>query len=289
MRPSFAWPLAAAAGLLAPAAAAQSGASVPWSTEGRLEDDDSQAEGRRYDEHRLRLEAGRRYRISAGSDDFDTLIRLFQAGEADPVAENDDFDVEQGLNSRITYVPEESGDYLLRVLAFSEEERGAYTASAEALPPLPPPITARPSERPRLRWRIWEGELTEADPDRDGARYDDYLVTMRAGETRLISAESEGFDPIIWVLRAGEREGEPLEVDDDTGPGLNALLGFQPDSDGDYLVRVTAYGSGGAGAYRLRVSDPLRPAPPAETLPPEEEITPPEPDPTAVPDDASAG
>ncbi|MGZ8283067.1 MAG: hypothetical protein ACXWUN_08980, partial [Allosphingosinicella sp.] len=80
--------------------------------------------------------------------------------------------------------------------------------------------------------------------------------------------------------------------DDDAGPGLNALLGFQPDSDGDYIVRVTSYGAGGKGAYRLRISDPLQPAPPAE-LPememPTEEATPPPPDPADATGGASAG
>jgi hypothetical protein len=274
-------PVAAAAfALLAAAASAQPTADAPWSAQGRLEDGDSVEDGHRYDDHRLRLEAGQRYRISASSDDFDTLIRLYRTGEAEPVAENDDFDVESGLNSRISYSPQESGDYTLRVLSFSEDGRGAYAAGAETLPPLPAPVSGRPDSRPRLRWQVWQGELTESDPDRDGARFDDYLVPMRAGETRLISAEAAGFDTMIWVMRAAEREGEPLEVDDDSGPGLNSLLGFQPDADGDYIVRVTSYGAGGSGAYRLRVSDPVMPAPPLATSEPEP--MPPEPDETGA-------
>ena len=84
---------------------------------------------------------------------------------------------------------------------------------------------------------------------------------MRAGETRLVSVESPDFDAIVWVLRADSREGEPLDGDDDTGPWLNALIGYAAEDDGDHIVRVTTYGSGNTGSYRLRISEPLTPPP----------------------------
>ena len=264
-------------------ASAQPSPEPFWSVEGRLEDSDSvdpdelvdpaeegevtgertpdEAAGR-YDDHQIRLEAGRRYRISAASEDFDTYIRLYRAGEEGSVAENDDF---EGLNSRISYAPPESGDYVLRILAYSPGGRGAYTASAETLPPLPPPVSSRPDSTSRLRWRMWQGELADGDLERDERYYDDYLVTMGAGQTRLISVESEAFDPMVWVLRASDREGEPLDLDDDAGPNVNALLGFQAEEAGDYIVRVTSYEAGATGGYRVRISDELTPPPP---LPP---------------------
>ena len=259
----------AGAFLAAPAAAQQS-----WSGEGQLEDSDNQdADQSRYDEHVLQLEAGRRYRISAESEEFDTYIRLYRAGESESVAENDDF---EGLNSRITYQPQEAGEYRLRVLSFSPDGRGAYTASAEALPPLPPPVSSRPSATSRTRWQIWNGELSEADPDRDGHRFDDYSIRMTAGQTRLISVESESFDAMVWIMRAGEREGEPIDADDDAGPGFNALVGFQAEDDGEYLVRVMSYGPNETGGYRLRISDALTPPLP---LPPADLDLDPDPDP----------
>lgn len=271
-------------------ASAQPSPEPMWSVQGRLEDGDSilpeadpidEPDGteeagaddprHRYDDHPIRLESGRRYRISAASDDFDTMIRLYRAGEDEPIAENDDF---EGLNSRITYAPAESGDYVLRILSFSPAGRGAYTASAEPLPPLPPPVSGRPTSTSRLRWRIWQGELSDSDLERDGRYYDDYLVTMGAGQTRLISVESDAFDTMVWVLRASDREGEPLDLDDDAGPGVNALLGFQADEGGDYVVRVTSYEESGAGGYRLRISDELTPPPPAPPAVPDEESEP---------------
>ncbi len=82
---------------------------------------------------------------------------------------------------------------------------------------------------------------------------------MRAGQTRLISVESAAFDPIVSILRPDGLEGEALDGDDDAGPGYNALVGFRPEADGDYVVRVSSYSPGGLGAYRLRISGELTP------------------------------
>jgi hypothetical protein len=248
-----------------PSAAAPASASA-WNAEGRLEDSDRQDDSRRFDEHRLRLEAGRRYRISAESDDFDTMLRLFRPGESESVAENDDFG--GSLNSRITYTAQEGGEYVIRIQSFSPDGRGAYRLRTEALPPIPPPLNVPPSGTGTLRWQMWDGELSATDPDRDGKHFDDYPVRMVQGETRIISIESDAIDPIIWVMRADEREGEPLEMDDDAGVRFNALLAFQAEDGGNYIVRVTSFGDQSRGAYRLRISDPVTPPlplAPAET------------------------
>ena len=278
--------LAASAGiLLAPAALAQRVDDAPRTFEGQLEDSDVRegADGPVVsDQHRIRLEAGRRYRISAESEDFDPIIRLYQEGEDEPVAENDDYDPQESLNARVTYTPEETAEYVLHVISFSETGRGPYEARVERLPPLPAPVSGRPDDRAQTSWQMWDGALSESDPERDGAYFDDYRIRMRAGETRIISAEAPGFDPLLWVLRAEEREGEPIDVDDDAGPATNAMLGFRPEDDGDYIVRVTSYGGAATGPYRLRISEPLTPPPPG---PPEEPEEPEEPDDPDEPDE----
>jgi hypothetical protein len=234
-----------------------------WSARGRIEAGAEGAAEERVVEHRLRLEGGRRYGLTAASDDFDTVLELSREEESEPVAQNDDHG--GSLNSRITYAPEQSGVYVLRVRPLADDSGGAFTLGAALLPPLPPPITEPAGSHAAMQWHIWEGELTESDPDRDGARFDDYLVPMRAGEVRLISVEAADFDAVAWVLRANAREGDPLDQNDDGGPGLNALLAFEPTESGDHVVRVTAYGTGGTGPYRLRISEPLTPPPPAPT------------------------
>ncbi len=233
---------------------------VPWSVDERLQEGDRQDGDRHFhDDHPLQLEQGQRYRLSAESEAFDTRIELLRGEEI--VAENDDSG--GGLNSRLTFTPDRSGTYVLRVRAFAPEGNGAYSARAETLPALPAPISSQADTR-AAGWQIWQGELKDGDGDLDGALFDDYLLTLRRGEARLILLESDVFDPIISVIRPDAREGDPIDGDDDTGPGFHALLGFQAEADGDYLIRVRGFGTEARGRYRLRISDAVTPPPLAQ-------------------------
>lgn len=252
---------ALAIALAAPPAFAQ---GPIWIVDGELVDGDAQApaeEGaeqgaarHRYDDHRIRLDAGRRYRLSVNSEAFDPLARLLRAGQTEVIAENDDSG--ESLNSRISYTPAESGDYILRVTGFAADARGAYHAEAAQLPPLPAPISQPTRNVPVTgAWSLFEGDLAATDPEIEGKHYDDYLIQVAAGQVRYISLEGQGFDALVQVLRAGEREGgDPLEQDDDTGAGFNSLLAFAPEEAGDYIVRVTTFGENTTGTYRLWVS-----------------------------------
>ena len=234
------------------------GVPVPWSASGRITDSDPDsgvgAPGPRYDEYTLRLEAGRRYLLRVNSSDFDPQAQLFRSGEQDVIAENDDGD--EGLNSRISFSPTESGDYVLRVLPLGQDGRGAYRASAELAPPLPAPLThfRRMSV---TTWRVYDGALTNTDGESpSGTRVDDYLVHFDAGQERFITLDAANFDAVVQVLEVGGRDGgEPVASNDDGGNSLNSMLRFKAETAGDYIVRVTALSGDGRGAYTLRVSE----------------------------------
>jgi hypothetical protein len=203
-------------------------------------------------DHRVRLEAGRRYYLRAASEDFDTVLRLYRSGEGEVVQENDDS--EGGTNSRIAYAPAESGDYCLQVSAFGGSgSAGNYTVTAELAPPLPE-ARSRPTRTVRATRRIYEGDLGGGAGE-DGGSEHDYAITLRAGEAVLISAESEAFDPVVRVYRADDRGGEPIATDDDSGAGFNALLAFAPEEAGDYVVRVASFSTDRGGAYTLRITE----------------------------------
>ena len=234
------------------------GQPVPWSVNGRIDDDDASAgaDSPHYDEHVLRLEAGRRYILKVESSAFDPVARLYRAGEEEVLAENDDGG--DGLNSRISFVPETTGDYALRVTPLANDGRGAYRASAELAPPLPAPLTMFQRMSATV-WRVYEGALTNGDGEggANGARVDDYLVHFDRNQERMIMLDSPGgeFDTVVQVLRADRRDGEPLASNDDSGGTLNSMLQFKAEEAGDYIVRVTAFAPDGRGRYRLRVSE----------------------------------
>jgi hypothetical protein len=234
------------------------GQPVPWSTNGRIDNDDARdgAEGAHYDEYALHLEAGHRYTIKVESTAFDTMARLYRAGEDNTVAENDDGG--DGTNSRISFVPETTGDYTLRVSPLANDGHGAYRASAEMAPPLPAPLTQF-QRMSAMTFRVYEGALTNSDGEggSNGARVDDYLVRFDRNQERLIMLDSPdgAFDTVVQVLHANNREAEPLASNDDSGGTLNSLLQFKAEEAGDYIVRVTSFATNGRGRYRLRVSE----------------------------------
>lgn len=243
---------ALALAMLASPAAAQ----APWSASGALTDADSQDEGRhRYDEHRIRLEAGRRYRIAVDSEAFDPVARLYRAGEAQPVAENDD---SAGLNPRISYAPAQGGDYVLRVVAFAEDGRGAYTARVAALPPLP--------QGAPVPWST-SGLLEDSDSGGEGSegqRHDEFPIRLEAGRRYRLSVDSSAFDPVATLLGPGG--GEEVARNDDSGGTLNSRIAYSPRENGDYVLRVSSFAEDGRGAYRAG-AELMPPLPPPVSTP----------------------
>lgn len=204
-------------------------------------------------EHRITMQQGRRYTITATSDAFDTMLRVFRPGSLEtPAAENDD-GPEMGLNSRVNYTAPESGEYIVRVSSFAPGGVGNYNLRVEPAAPLPPLMT-RASRTERGQWRIYEGSLSASDPADNGRHYRDYELRMTAGQGAMIHLTGEGMDPLLRVYRADGRGGEALAENDDGGGGTNSFVYFAPEEAGTYVVRVTTFGEDGTGSYRLRIS-----------------------------------
>ena len=254
--------------LLAATQAAAGAAQAPQLIEGRLGDGDPREQAidnAHTDYQRVRLEAGRRYRISVGSSYFYPVISFHGPDSIEALVQPDNYRDPGDRGPRIVYTPAASGDYELTIRADGGEGEGSYAIGIETLPPLPPPHPARGGARLELGWQAWEGELESDDPDRDG--YPDYRVTMRAGETRVAIAESEAFLPVLWVAAAGSPDGDPVDAAGTGGVASPAIIAFRAPRDGDYIFRIATDASGGTGRYRLRISDPLTPpplAPPGE-------------------------
>lgn len=208
--------------------------------------------------HTVQLARGQRVRISAASDDFDTVLRLYQPGKAEPIAENDDF--EGSLNSRLLFTAPEFGEYRIEVSAFSSAASGAYSVVVSPAPALPPPVTEAATLTASIEWRRFEGALTAEDPEGEDGRFDDFQLTLAEGQSIviLLDAVEGAFDPIVHVHDLAGRESAPIATNDDAGAGLSSRLLFTAPAAGDYIVRVAAF-SGGTGRYLLRVGDVASP------------------------------
>lgn len=203
-------------------------------------------------EHRVQLQAGQRYHITANSEAFDPYLRLLRPGSEEAIAEDDDSG--GGLVPRISFVPPQSGEYLVRVSSFTPGGAGDYQLSVTPAAPLPALIT-RPTTTERGQWRVYEGELAASDAAEQGRRYDDYELRLAAGQTAMIHVQAgENMDTMLQVFSAADRGGRPVLENDDGGGGTNPFVFFAPEEAGTYVVRVVGFDEQTAGRYRLRIS-----------------------------------
>ena len=89
--------------------------------------------GAHYRDYRIRLNAGQDIVLRMDSPDFDSVIRVFEAGREDgaPLAQNDDFG--GSLNSGLLFRAPRTGTYTVRATELSHGD-GGYTLRATILP-----------------------------------------------------------------------------------------------------------------------------------------------------------
>jgi len=101
---------------------------------------------------------------------------------------------------------------------------------------------------------IERGFLQEGDKviPNDGSFYDSYPISVKAGESFVISLESTDFDTFLAIM---DEEGNILEQNDDVNEDdSNSKLQITIPNDGTYRLIVNAYDPGGKGAYILTIS-----------------------------------
>lgn len=221
--------------------------------QGEIADGDATAadDAWRYDDYRISVRAGQRLEAILRAAEFDAYLEVFREGETEALASDDD-GLGEGTDSRLRFAPDRDGLYVLRARTLAGIEGGAYTLSlSQRRPAARPP---RPSGI-RLGQSI-QGVLTGSDPETEtGQAYDAYVFRARAGDRFVMDLVSEAFDPVVRVGRMRGAAFDELAMNDDTpDTGLNSRLIFTADADGDYVIRATPLGAGGAGAYTLSLA-----------------------------------
>ncbi len=202
-------------------------------------------------EHRVQLQAGRRYTISATSRTFDPFLQLLRPGSETVLAEDDDSG--GGVQPRLTFTAPASGEYLVRVSSALRAGAGDYALNVQPLPPLPA-LLARPTRVQAGQWQVFEGNLA-AGALENARRYQDYELRLGAGETAMIHVQGQPeLDTMLQIFPLMERGNKPLAENDDAGAGLDPVLVFTPPQAGIYVVRVSGPGDRPQSAYRLRIA-----------------------------------
>jgi hypothetical protein len=202
-------------------------------------------------EHRVRLEGGRRYAISASSRTFDPLLRLVRPGTEQVLAEDDDSG--GGVSPRVTYTPPVTGDYLVRISSALPGGTGQYALSVQPTAPLPP-LLVRPARTEAGQWQVFDGNLAAGSIE-NGRRYQDYELRLAAGQAATIHVVGQsGLDTILQLFPVADRGNRPLAENDDGGGGTNPFIYFSPAQAGTYVVRVIGADEQAQGGYSLRIS-----------------------------------
>ncbi len=187
----------------------------------------------------------------ASTGDFDTFGDLYKADGTTRVASDDD-----GGNSRnfmLTFTPNESGLYYLRVKMFEEGESGSYSLVFQSGAEPPPagdswdPADDIREGAPQLDAPTREEQThgTHTLSDTDSFDWFHFVITEGALYEFWSSGESDTYAELY------EANGTtPLTFDNDSGENKNFRIAFEPTTAGKYYLRVQAY-TGDAAEYVL--------------------------------------
>lgn len=98
-----------------------------------------------------------------------------------------------------------------------------------------------------------EDTLSQKDiPTGEGGFSRDYKVKLEQGDNVAIDLLSDEFDPIVILIAT---DGSTVAENDDGPDGTtNSLLFARITDEGEYIVRVRAFGETGGGKFRLKVT-----------------------------------
>jgi subtilisin-like proprotein convertase family protein/subtilisin family serine protease len=166
----------------------------------------------------------------------DPWLALYDASGTAILAEDDDSGM--GLSSRILFTAAASGIHYLSVEQFDHNATGIYTLRANTAP---------------VAGSLSTGGSRNGSIDLAGDT-DWYGVTLIAGTTYLFDLVGDTLqDPFLELLTA---TGDLIDLDDDSGAGLNASLAFSPTASGTYYLAARATGNNATGTYTLSMQLP---------------------------------
>lgn len=176
---------------------------------------------------------------------YDNICAIaYQGDSLETIAEN-----AEASESTESVSPEANSEPNEIIITTKEETNNSNENSS--LTSLP---TSNVSRDPSLLLeKIHQGKLEEGDTTipNDGSFYDSYPLQGNAGDSFVISVESQEFDTFLAVM---DTEGNILGQNDDISEGnSNSRLEITLPSNGVYSVIVNAYDEGGRGNYLLTV------------------------------------
>lgn len=203
-------------------------------------------ENRGFDAYRFSGETGNRVQVIMRSGDFDTFLQIGSPeGDFYALASDDD-GLGEGTDSRLNYTLPSSGEFVLRASPLYADADGLYSLELIDRGPQPTPGSILVGATAR-------GTLTEEDSiAEDGAFFDAYRISVKAGEKLRLTMVSNEFDAFIDIGREDEAGVFSSVVsDDDSLSDTHAKVDWAVEEEGDYVIRARSYAQGQSGGYAL--------------------------------------
>jgi hypothetical protein len=204
------------------------------SHQGVLTEGDSQApKGEYYDTYRIRVQENQRMLIELESQGFDSYLAV--KPPIGPSLVNDDHLSE--YSSRIEFIAETAGEYQIHVTSFEQSETGSYDLHI--------------AFGARVEIQTRGGALDQGDEILEEYGYfDEYVLTLRAGQHVILEMESEEFDTYLLVEFP---DGSYEENDDYDYQTTMSRIDIFAAEDGDYHFFAAAFSEGETGDYSVNL------------------------------------
>jgi hypothetical protein len=202
-----------------------------------LDQQSLQRDGRPYHRYTFEAEEGRRLRVTAESQFFDTFLTVISPSGT----RFEDDDGAGGTDSLVDMQAPESGTYEMIVSTFSPSGIGPYAVRFEE------------GDRVTVIDQI-EATLNEATARRDeqGRLVAEHSFSGQSGQEVTIEARSDEFDTRISLE---DPTGTVIAENDDYGSGTDSRIIHTLQQEGTYTVRISGYWEDSEGLYSLTISE----------------------------------
>jgi serine protease Do len=211
-------------------------------------------DGSFFNAYTFRANAGQRLTIDMVSNEIDAYLILLDPNGRD-IAQNDDGG--GGTNARLMTVVPATGTYTVLANSYSSGEAGEYELRvATATPASPQSGPSQPTPTPSQQGDIILQEENELGSNSqvlpsDGSLYQEHPFEGTAGQTVVITMESQDFD--TYLILIGPDEQVVAQNDDISPDNLNSSITVTLPTTGTYRAIANAYDSTGRGSYRITV------------------------------------
>jgi hypothetical protein len=190
--------------------------------------------------------SGQTVTIDAMSDDFDAYARLMDPA-LNIVARDDD--TGEGLNARITYTLQATGNYTIVVSAWRANTGGAYRVRLVGGAVATTDLVYEGIVGTIARGSNTMGTLTLSDATlRDDSHYDAYTYAGRGGESITVLVESTAFDPYVIIQ---DMTGNALASNAGLAGARAAQVTFTLPAAGMYRIVANTKQRTLTGSYRV--------------------------------------